>query len=304
MKISILLFCLIPFGYVLIQHGQTETFSYEQIGENLYKIEVENTSIVASIGADGLLLSDVGRERGAVKLRSTIKELGGDKVKIVINTHWHNDHTGGNKVFGHEALIIAHKNVRNALSKDKYLEFWDEVHPAFPRYALPEITFSDCVSLHFNGEDIEIIHLPGGHTDGDAMVYFTKSKVLHAGDCIFSNGFPAIDFEMGGSVDGFANNLNTIVDIMPPDVRIVIGHGPDYTIEEVKEYESMVQSSLNLVRDAMNQGMSVKDMQQAGLLNRWEKYSNGFFSLNEWINMIYQSLAFRTENYSDNKENY
>ncbi|MBU1011573.1 MAG: MBL fold metallo-hydrolase [Bacteroidetes bacterium] len=304
MKNTILAICLIPLKLILSQPEQTETYGYELIGENLYKIEVENTSIIASIGPDGVLLSDVGRERSAIKLMSTIKEIGGDKVNIIINTHWHNDHTGGNKYFGKEAVLIAHNNVRNALSEEKHLKFWNEDHPAYPEYALPEITFTDRITLHFNGEDIEVIHLPNGHTNGDAMVYFSKSNILHVGDCIFSNGFPAIGFEMGGSVKGFAGNLNTIVSTMPPDVRIIVGHGPDYRIEDVKAYEKMIRSSLNLVHDAMNKGMSVKDIQQAGLLNRWEKYSNGFFSLNEWINMIYQSLVFQLERNSDNTKQF
>ena len=282
--------------FSLFAHSNSDKSSYPftTIGPNLYKIEVDVNSIIASIGSDGVLLCDVGGESKGLRVMETVRKLSGEKIDYIINTHWHVDHTGGNICFGKEALIIAHENVRKRLSEDKYLKFWEEEHPAFPDYALPDMVFTDRMTMHFNGEDIEIIHLPPGHTDGDAIVYFRQSNILHIGDCLFSNGFPAIDFEMGGSVEGFADNLNQIVSMMPLDVRIIVAHGPDYTIKELQAYETMVRSSLNVIRDAMQKDMSVEAMQQAHLLEEWEEYSHGFFSCDEWINMIYQSLLHQS----------
>lgn len=286
---------LLPMVVFSQAQSELEPFPYIQITENLYKIEVGENSIIASIGPDGVLLCDVGGESKGARVLATVRALGRDKIDYIIDTHWHVDHTGASICFGKEAIIIAHKNVRKRLAEDKYLKFWDEEHPAFPEYALPDLVFSDWMTLHFNGEDLELIHLPGGHTDGDAIVYFRNANILHAGDCIFSNGFPAIDFEMGGSVKGFADNLKQIASMMPPDVRIVTGHGPDYTIEELLAYEKMVRSSLHTVRDAMQKGLSVEAMQEAHLLNEWKEYGRGFFSCDEWINMIYQSLIHQTK---------
>jgi len=285
------------FSWILLfsqSNSDKSLYPFTTIGPNLYKIEVDVNSIIASIGSDGVLLCDVGGESKGPGVRETVRKLGGEKIDYIIDTHWHVDHTGGNIYFGKEALIIAHENVRKRLSEDKYLKFWDEEHPAFPEYALPDMVFSDRMTLHFNGEDIEIFHLPGGHTDGDAIVYFRKSNILHIGDCLFSNGFPAIDFEMGGSVEGFADNLRRIASIVPSDVRIIAGHGPDYTVEQLKSYERMIDSSLRIVRDAKQQDMPLEAMQQAHLLKEWEDYSYGFFSCDEWINMIYQSLLHRS----------
>ena len=292
MKKTFIVFVLLPVYSFLSQSDSEKPFPYEKMGSNLYKIEVDANSIIASIGPDGVLLCDVGGESKGPRVFATVRALGGDHINYIIDTHWHVDHTGANICFGKEATIIAHENVRKRLSEDKYLEFWDEKHPAFPEYALPDMVFNDRMAMHFNDEDIEIIHLPGGHTDGDAVVYFKKANILHVGDCLFSNGFPAIDFEMGGSVEGFADNLDKIASMMPPDVRIVVGHGPDYTMDELKAYEKMVRSSLGAVRKAMQKNISVDAMQRNHLLKEWESYSHGFFSCDEWIRMIYQSLIY------------
>ena len=285
-----IIFVLLPLSLLLSQTNSEKPFPFTKIGLNLYRIEVDVNSIIASIGPDGVLLCDVGDKSKGARVMATVRELGGEKIGYIIDTHWHVDHTGGNKCFGKEALIIAHENVRKRLSEDKYLAFWDEEHPAFPDYALPDVVFSDRMTLHLNGEDIEITHLSCGHTDGDAVVYFRKSNILHVGDCLFTNGFPAIDFEMGGSVEGFAENLKKIAAMMPADVTIIAGHGPDYTIKELRAYETMVRSSLDAVRDAMQKSMTLEAMLQADLLREWTEYSHGFFSCDEWIKMIHQSL--------------
>lgn len=294
MKKIFIVFILFPLSLLLSQSNSKKPFPFTKIGTNLYKIEVDVNSIIASIGPDGVLLCDVGGESKGPRVLATVRKLGGGKIDYIIDTHWHMDHTGGNICFGKDALIVAHENVRKRLSEDKYLKFWDEEHPAFPEYALPDMVFSNRMTMHFNGEYIEIIHLPCGHSDGDAIVYFRKSNILHVGDCLFSNGFPAIDFEMGGSVEGFADNLTKIASMMPLDVRIIVGHGPDYTIKELLAYETMVRSSLNAVRDAMQNNTSVEAMQQANILEEWREYGNGIFSCDEWINMIYQSLIYRS----------
>lgn len=276
---------------ILFIQGQSNVlYNYEQIGTNLYKIDIGNKSIVASVGNNGVLLCDVGNENESDYIRKAIKELDGRKINYIVDTHWHEDHCGGNKSFGIEAVIIAHENVRKTLSKDTYLKFWNEEHPAYPNYALPDIVFNYKMNLYFNDEDIAIIHLPNGHTDGDVIVFFQKSNILYVGDCIFSNGFPAIDFETGGSAEGFANNLKTIVRIMPPDVKIVVGHGPDFRIQDVQTYEKMIRSSLNTIRTAMQNGVTIKEIKNTNLLNEWKDYGNGFFSCDDWIEILYHSL--------------
>jgi len=304
MKNIITVFLIILLNTLNLQANSENSFPYTKIGDSIYKIEVNGKSVIASIGSDGVLLCDVGEENEAPQTKSTIQELGGEKIDYIINTHWHVDHSGGNIAFGKDAIIFAHENTRKRLSADKYLKFWEEEHLAFPEYALPDLVFSNRMTLYLNNEEIEIIHLPNGHTDGDVVVYFKNSNILHVGDCLFSNGFPAIDFENGGNVEGFADNLKIITEMMPKDVRIIVSHGPDYTIDDIRKYEKMIRSSLNTIQEAMKNNMSLEAIQQANILDDWQEFNNGYFNFNEWIHIIFQSLIYESEPKAEMKSVY
>lgn len=278
---------------VLIITGKTandEKAEVTKLSQNLYKMRFGSVNLVASVGCDGVLLSDTAFENLAGEIRAELKKLGSGDVKIVINTHWHSDHTDGNKAFGREATIIAHRNVRKRLSKKQVSEYWEEEHDPVPEYARPNLTFSDMLTIHFNGEDIEISHFPNGHSDGDVIVYFKKAGVVHLGDLLFSDGFPAIDFENGGNPVTWAENLHKIIDKMPADVIFVAGHGRDYTLSDLKKYQDMMQSTVEIVRSAMVRGESLEEMKRAGILKDWEDWGKEMFPCEKWIEMVYYSL--------------
>lgn len=264
------------------------------LSDHLYKLQIGHVSVVASIGPDGVLLSDTGFESTAVQLKSNLEKLGGHHIRYIINTHWHSDHCNGNKVLGKEAaVIIAHENVLKTLSEDQFLTvFWQEEHKAFPEYARPNLTFSHRLTVYFNNEQIEIIHFPNGHTDGDAIVYFKKANVLHLGDLLFSIGFPAIDFEHGGNVEQLAINLQKIIDMMPANVTFIAGHGPTYTLEELKKYREMILSTVAIVKKEITKGKTLDEMKKDKILTGWEKWSYGPHDCNSWIEIVYHSLTF------------
>jgi glyoxylase-like metal-dependent hydrolase (beta-lactamase superfamily II) len=266
-----------------------------KLDTHLNKLVIGSVNVVASVGQDGVLLSDSGFEDTAEALKTEIKKLGSDDIRFIINTHWHSDHVGGNKAFGKDATIIAHHNVRKLLSEDQALEFWQEEYKALPEYALPHLTFSDRLTIHFNGEAVDIIHLPGGHTDGDIIVYFKKANVLHMGDLLFSNGFPAVDFENGGSVRKFAENLRWMTGNMPPDVKIIAGHGPDMSIDGLDAYREMLLSTLNIIQEALKDGMDLDEMKQAEILKEWQQWGEGYFTCDEWTEIVYSSLTHKNE---------
>ncbi len=261
-----------------------------QLSQNLYKIRFGLINLVASVGPDGVLLSDTGFERMAGEIKAELKKLGREDVKIVINTHWHSDHTDGNKVFGEEATIVAHRNVRKLLSEKQASIYWDEEHDPLPEYARPHLTFSDKLNIHFNEEDIELSYFPDGHSDGDVIVHFKKAGVVHLGDLLFSDGFPAIDFENRGNALVWAKNLKKIIKMMPADVKFIAGHGRDYTIKDLKKYHHMMKSTVEIVHNEMEKGKNLEEMKNAGLLKDWEEWGEAIFPCDKWIEMVYHSL--------------
>lgn len=263
-----------------------------RLSDYLYKLMIGPVSVVASIGPDGVLLSDTGFESTGMLLKSTLEKLGGRHIRYIINTHWHSDHCNGNKVLGNDAVIIAHENVRKTLSEDQVLTvFWKEKQKALPEYARPNLTFKERMNVVFNDEQIEVIHFPYGHTDGDAIVHFKKANVVHMGDLLFSNGFPAIDFEHGGNAERWAINLQKIIDLMPADVKLIAGHGPDYTIEKLKKYREMMLSTVAIVKKEIGKGKSLDEMKKDNILTGWGEWASGFHSCNEWIEIVYHSLT-------------
>jgi len=261
-----------------------------KLANNLYKIRFGMINLVASVGPDGVLLSDTAFESMADNIKAELKKLGSDDVNIVINTHWHSDHTDGNKAFGKEATIIAHHNVRKLLSEKQVLEYWGEEHDPLPEYARPHLTFSDRLNIHFNEEDIELTHFPNGHSDGDVIVHFKRNGVVHLGDLLFSDGFPAIDFENGGNAAVWVKNLQKIIAMMPADVKIVAGHGRDYSLEDLKKYHKMMQSTVEIVHGEMERGKRLEEIKNSDILRDWEEWGKAVFPCDKWIEMVFYSL--------------
>lgn len=264
-------------------------FEVKKLGNNLYKLFIFPVSVVASVGPDGVLLSDAAYESTAQMLLFELKKLGNNNIKFIINTHWHHDHTGGNKIFGKEAVIIAHYNVTSCLSKDQIL--FGEIYKAYPEYARPDVTFDGKLKIYFNNSIIEIIPLPGGHTQGDVIVYFRNSNVLHIGDIIFADMFPVIELENGASIKQLTENLQKIIEIMPAKVKIIPGHGRDYTIEDLKKYRRMIFKTIDIVKEEMLKGKSLEEMKKENILKDWENWGIGPIKCNDWVEMIYKSLS-------------
>lgn len=293
MKNSSLLIIILPLIFFCVNiYSQNELPDIETIklSNNLYKFHYGVNNWLVLIGPDGILLSDSAPEKYAEAMESEIKRLGGGKVRYIINTHWHHDHTGGNLLFGKGAKIIAHHSVRDHLLEKQVISLFDEKFKAFPEYACPDLLFTSGLKIYFNREEIDVIQLPGGHTAGDAIVYFKKANVLHIGDLYISRHFPAIDYEHGGDVEKLVENFQDIINMMPSDIRIVSGHLSDATIDDVKKYVEMLSSTLKIVKDEMEKGMPIVDMKKKSILKDWENWGK-HVTTEMWIETIYQSLT-------------
>ncbi len=249
-------------------------------------------NIGVSVGPDGILIVDDQFAPLAEKIRAALKTLGEGKLKFVLNTHWHGDHTGGNAEFGREAPILAHENVRKRLAAGGKVA-GRAIEPA-PKGALPVITFEDGISVHFNGEEIRMLHLPPGHTDGDSVVLFTGSNVVHMGDLVFAGHFPFVDLDSGGDVEGLANDVEAVLAKAPADAKVISGHGPLSTMEDLRAYHGMLLETTEIVRERIAAGRTLDQAKAEGLPEKWSSWGSAFIPTDRWIEIVYRSLSKAT----------
>ena len=263
-----------------------EKITAEQVRGNIWMLVGAGGNIGVSVGPDGILIVDDKFLPLADKIRAALAERGPGKLKFILNTHWHGDHTGANPVFGPEALIIAQTNVRERLKTGNRAK---KIEP-LPKEGWPVITFDQSLSVHFNGEEIKVIHFPHGHTDGDSVIFFTGSNVVHMGDDFFAGHFPYVDLDSGGDVEGLINNVAAIIGQLPADVKIIPGHGPLSTKEDVKKFTDMLHDCIGLVQAAMKKKMSLEQMKKVNVLTKYDALGKGFVNTNDFIELIYNEL--------------
>lgn len=291
--LALVLFVTIP---VHEKHRQQPDWSKVQIKStkiagNVYLLEGAGGNIGVSVGADGILIVDDQFAPLADKIRVSLKTLGQGKLRFILNTHWHGDHTGGNAAFGSETTIVAHDNVRKRMSTEQRSEFFKSTTPASPKEALPVITFDQSLSVHFNGEEIRAIHFPNGHTDGDSVIFFTTSNVVHLGDDFFSGRFPFVDLESGGSVEGLTKNIGELITKIPADAKLIPGHGPISTLDDLKAYHRMLVETTAIVRDKIAAKKALAQIKSEGLPAEWNSWGTGFIKTDMWLELVYLSLT-------------
>lgn len=249
------------------------------VNDNVYMLTGAGGNIGVTVGDDGTLIIDDQFEPLADRITRALKGLKGDTPKIILNTHFHADHTGSNPVFGDTATIIAQENVRARLVDQD----------GFPARGLPVVTYADRVRVHFNGDTLDVIHLPPAHTDGDSVVWFHHANVLHSGDLLFNGSFPVVDLAHGGSVAGMIVDLGRLIDMVPDDIHVIPGHGPLATKDDMRKSRAMIQETRAEVMDALGRGMSVDEIIQHGLDPRWESWGKGFVTEARWIRTLAES---------------
>ncbi|MEK9673697.1 MAG: MBL fold metallo-hydrolase [Rhodospirillaceae bacterium] len=240
-------------------------------------------------GPDGLLIVDDKLSDFSEKLGKALDAFGKGRPKFVLNTHWHFDHTGGNQKLG-DAIIVAHDHVRATMSKPAEMKSLGRVIPASPPEALPDVTYSKSLTLHFNGEEIQVTHLPSGHTGGDSIVYFKTTNVLHLGDLFFNGMFPFCDTEYGGNAFGMVHNIGEILKTFPADAKVIPGHGPLATMKDLKAYHDMLIATTAHVQAGIKAGQDLKALQAAGFPAQWKTWEWAFIDSKMWIGLIHASL--------------
>jgi cyclase len=290
--LPILLFACAPCS------AQDQDFSKVQItvtrvAGNVYMLQGQDSNIGVSVGEDGLVVVDDEYAPLAGKIQTALRSLSDKPIRFIINTHYHLDHVDGNEFFQQQAPIIAHDNVRKRLEQGGTIGnlssiAW-ETKP-MPKPGLPILTFDRHLTIYLNGEDIHVVHIQNGHTDGDSIVFFHKSNVVHMGDDFLRIGFPFIDLAGGGSVRGLITGLEEIISELPPDVKVIPGHGVISNLDDVRVRIKMLKETLAVVEKGVKQGKSLDQLKQERVLEPWKEWS-GIISSDAFVETLYNDLT-------------
>lgn len=260
--------------------------------ENTFLLTGAGGNMVASTGPDGTFLVDDQYAPLSARISEALGKIGRLPVRFIINTHWHFDHTGGNEAFGQSgSVILAHDNVRQRMSTEQFIAAFDRKIPASPAGALPVITFTEGVTLHLNGDTIEVVHVANAHTDGDALVRFRKANVLHMGDTMFNGGYPFIDLSSGGSIDGLLAAHARALTLADGQTIIIPGHGAQTDRATLVAYRDMLQQARDRIAALKAQGKTRDEVIAAAPTAEWDAtFGTGFIKPPQFIGFVYDSL--------------
>lgn len=292
MKKLLSLLLLIP-GFQLMAQFEDVSITSTHVGGAVHMLEGRGGNLAVMTGPDGILMVDDQYAPLTDKILAAVREIDDGPIRFVINTHWHFDHTGGNEQLGGMgAVIVSQDNARQRMSTDQFMAVIDRNVPALPPAALPVVTFNDRVTFHFNGEAVVAYHAAKAHTDGDIIIHFPESNVIHMGDIYFNKTYPLIDRDSGGSVQGMVQAVQSALGLCHSGTQVIPGHGPLANCADLESYGQMLADAMDQVRELMDQGMTLEQVVAArpnAALD--ESLGNGFIKPEKFIQFIYSSLA-------------
>jgi glyoxylase-like metal-dependent hydrolase (beta-lactamase superfamily II) len=284
--------------YVSFSYAQEQAevqVGAEKLSNNLYMLwdsdGMGNTVVLT--GDDGVLMIDTKVEASVDKLLAKISELSEKPIRFAINTHWHFDHVGGDeKVAKTGATIIAHENVRKRMGMEHDMKMLNTKVPPSPDIARPLVTFKKEMTFHLNGEDVKVFHLGPGHTDGDCVIYFQNTNVIHMGDLYFQGLYPYIGIYSGGSINGMIQVINQILPMIDGSTKVVPGHGPVSDKARLQQYVSMLTTIRDTVGRLMQEGNTMDQVIAAKPTRAFdEKWGKGFLAPDQFAKLVYMDLS-------------
>ena len=264
----------------------------EKVADDIYCLYGAGGNIGLAVGQDYAYLIDDQFAPLSEKIMAAVMKITDKPIRFLVNTHWHGDHVGGNENFAHGGtVIVAHEAVRERMSirQDRGN---GRIVEAYPLKALPKVTYTDKVTFHLDStRTMRVMHVNPSHTDGDSYIYFPESNVIHMGDNFSNGGYPYIDLNSGGDIDGLIKNHQMILAILDDKTKIIPGHGPVTDRFRLLAYKDMLVTIHARVKKAKLSGKSLEETIAMGLTKEWdEEFGQGFQDPTDIVTSIYKSL--------------
>jgi glyoxylase-like metal-dependent hydrolase (beta-lactamase superfamily II) len=294
MSFYVAIACVLQSLYVHAEHHKAATtIDVVPVAKSIHMLMAKGGGNMGLlIGEDGTFLIDDHFAPLTPKLLATIKSLGGDTPKFLINTHYHGDHSGGNINLGKAgSLIVAHDNVREILTTGYYVKPFNMKQGPLASEGLPLITFSEEISFHINNDTVKVFHLSDAHTNGDAVIYFEQANVLHTGDIFFNGIYPFIDIEHGGSLKGMIAAVDQLLELIDEKTKVIPGHGALANKADLRRYRKMLSVAYDRFVELKEANLTIEEVVAkkplADLAGTWGK---GFFKTDQWVALVYGSV--------------
>ncbi len=264
-----------------------------KLTDSTYMLSGAGGNIGLSVGEDAVFVIDSDFAPLAPKIKAAIARISAKPVQFVLNTHFHFDHSGGNDSLGKDgALIVAHDNVRQRMSSTQLISFIGATQAASAKVALPVVTVPGDVKFHINGDEVHAFHVPRAHTDGDLIVHFKKSDVVHMGDVYFNGMYPFIDSSSGGTADGVIAAVDRVLALIGDNTRVIPGHGPIATKANLAAYRTMLATVTQRIKEHRRNGKTDDDIRAAQPAAEFNAaLGGGFISSERFVQMMLGAIT-------------
>ena len=277
------------------QENPSQSTGPAEVAEGVYFVGDFGCNIAASIGPDGVLLIDSGLKNRTDQVLSALKQVTNAPVRIVMNTHYHFDHVGGNEALAREgAVIISQEQARARMTL-----LWEVKLPGYqmptvqpyPAAALAKVTYAETIKVYLNGEEIEALHLPAGHSDGDAVIRFKKANFIHTGDLFLSNGFTLIDLDSGCTIDGYLAAVDKIIGLCDDKTVVMPGHGPISNRKGLQSFRNMLAVTKDRVAGLIKEGKTLEEVIAADVTAGLFRGGKSWLDPNLFVYFVYTDLS-------------
>jgi cyclase len=293
-RLAVLLVMVLAQGAVAQDFSKVEVAA-QKLGDSTWMLTGAGGNIGLSVGDDAVFVIDDQFAPLVPRIKAAIARITPKPVQFVLNTHFHFDHTGGNEAFGKDgALIVAHDNVRRRMSRDQLISLITSTSPqkASPKAALPVITVAGEITFHINGDEVHAFHVPRAHTDGDLIVHFRQSDVVHMGDVFFNGSYPFIDVSSGGSAEGVLAAADRVLALSTERTKIIPGHGPLAGKADLQAYRDLLATVIGRIKDQRRAGKTDSEIREARPAADFDaRYGNGFIKPDVFVQMMLSGIA-------------